>query len=306
MPLTRLTAFGFSVGAYAWSPDGTKVAFDSPQALDGSNAFQNAHNIWTVHVDGTGTMPLTKLTADRADSYGPMWSLDGKRIVFYSNRALDGTDAANWSPNAYDPTSNIWVVDADGSSALHVTGLTAAQASSQYPAWSPDGSKIAFSSYRALDGSDAAENYYTENIWIVNAGASGAKPLTRLTSASVYADSATWSPNGTSIEFNSQRALDGSDARNTNDTFNLWVMNVDGTGAMPLTRLTGNASASWPAVWSGDSTKLAFSSDRMLDGSDTEQANGVRNIWLINADGRNPHPVTRITTTSCNYPQWTQ
>ncbi|MFA4875722.1 MAG: hypothetical protein WC690_10330 [bacterium] len=42
----------------------------------------------------------------------------------------------------------------------------------------------------------------------------------------------------------SQRKLDGSDAANTNNTFNIWVVKADGTGLRPLTTATANGAES--------------------------------------------------------------
>ena len=268
-PLTKFASISFFIGAPIWSPDSTRLAFESNQAFDSSDSFRNPGNIWLIDADGTGATPLTKLTADRADSVAQMWSPDGKKIVFYSNRALDGSDAANWPSNGccMDPTSNIWVMNADGSGARYLTGLTADEASSRFPVWSPDGTMIAFNSYRALDGSNAAENYYTDNIWVMNADGSAATPLTKLTTASVSSSGPVFSPDGTRIAFESTSALDGSDAVNTNFTSNIWVINADGSGAMPLTQLTADQAWSGRPGWSPDGTKIMFSSYRALDGS---------------------------------------
>jgi Tol biopolymer transport system component len=115
------------------------------------------------------------------------------------------------------------------------------------PKSSPDGSKTVFVSARALDGSDALNTNKTENIWVVNADGSGAAPLTKLTAAGASSSSPIWSPGGTQIFFVSQRALDGTDAANANTTRNIWVMNADGSGAAPLTKITAvNAVSDLP------------------------------------------------------------
>src|SRR5260370_13729661 len=111
------------------------ITFGSGRALDGSdaiNAPNQTFNVWVVNADGSGTTPLTKLTANNADSFGPVRSTDGTTIAFNSGRALDGSNAAN-----SNDTSNIWLMNDDGSSSTPLTKLTASPAPSLGPAYSP-------------------------------------------------------------------------------------------------------------------------------------------------------------------------
>src|SRR5262249_40260793 len=136
----------------------------------------------------------------------------------------------------------------------------------------------------------------------------GRRPLTRLTAFVANSFEAAWSPDGTKIAFVSSRALDGSDAANTNITQNVWIMNADGTGQTPLTRLTGGNASAFAVAWSPDGTKIAFASARALDGSDTSVPNGTpSNIWVMNANGSNPTALTTLTAASVvsDLPAWT-
>jgi Tol biopolymer transport system component len=294
-PLTKLTTLSLFNGFPSWSPDGSKIAFESNRALDGSDALNTNFtlNIWVMNADGSSPTPLTKLTANAANSRFPVWSPDSGKIVFTSGRALDGSDNANTD------LANIWVMNADGSGATPLTKLTTANVFSEGPAWSPDGSKIAFESHRALDGSDAANTNRTLNIWVMNADGSGATPLTKLTAVGAGTPNGdgsaepVWSPDGRKIAFASHGALDGSDAANTNDTSNIWVMNADGSGAAPLTKLTVLGADSVLPTWSPDGSKIAFDSRRALDG--TNFNNTDRNVWVVNADGSGATPLTDIT-----------
>src|SRR5260370_24702794 len=121
------------------------ITFGSGRALDGSdaiNAPNQTFNVWVVNADGSGTTPLTKLTANNADSFGPVRSTDGTKIAFNSSRALDGSDAAN-----SNVTFNIWVMNADGSGAIPLTKLTASEACNIVPAmWPADRRKTLSSS----------------------------------------------------------------------------------------------------------------------------------------------------------------
>jgi Tol biopolymer transport system component len=187
-----------------------------------------------------------------------------------------------------------------------LTQLTAPGAVSFVPVWSPDGSKIAFQSERALDGSNATNTNATDNIWVMKADGSGAAPLTKLTAFRANNGATVWSPDGSKITFHSQRALDGSDAGNTNGTDNIWVMGADGTGAVPLSKLTALNAGSFEPVWSREGSKLAFDSQRALDGSAAANTNNVSNIWVMSADGSAAVPLTKLTVANADSssPAW--
>jgi TolB protein len=266
--------------------------------LDGSNASNPTTNIWVVNPDGSGRTPLTKLTHVSGITLGlpPALSPDGSHIACQSLRALDGSDAAN--PNN---THNIWLMNADGTNQTPLSKLNAA--SSVNPVWSPDGSRIAFESSRVLDGADATIAT-VGNIWVMNADGSGATPLTKLMATNVGSLGPVWSRDGSKIAFRSSRALDGSDTLNANGTTNLWVMNADGSGATPLTKLTTALTDGFSWVWSPDGSKFAFASRRALDGSDALNTNGTSNIWVVNADGSGVTPLTRLTAADSSFPAW--
>jgi len=297
-PLTVLTAAQANSFAPAWSADGSKIAFDSQGALDGSNVSNILTNIWVINADGSGRTPLTKLTHVSAITLGraPAWSPDGRHIASQSLRVLDGSDAG--SPNNIH---NIWLMNADGTNQTPLSGLTAA--SSLNPVWSPSGSRIAFESSRVLDGADAAIATVT-NIWVMNADGSGATPLTRLMATNMRSFEPVWSPDGSKIAFLSNRALDGSDILDTNSIANIWAMNPDGSGATPLTRLTAVLTDSSAPVWSLDGSMLAFASSRALDGSDAVNTNGTSNIWLMKADGSGAIALTKLTVADSFSPAW--
>jgi Tol biopolymer transport system component len=301
-PLTRLTASQADVRVAVWSPDGSKIAFWSFRALDGSDAASpnGVGNIWVMKNDGTGATPLTRLTAPNATSVAPVWSPDGSKIAFEAVRALDGSDAGG--------PDNIWVMNADGTGAAPLTKLTASTATSSGPRWSPDSSKILFVSRRALDGSNAGNTNLTSNVWVMKSDGTGATPLTKLTAAGALSFNAVWSPDGGKIAFQSFRALDGSDALGINETLNIWAMKADGSGVAPLTRLTAFKANSGIPVWSPDGSKIAFDSSRAVDGSDAANNGFVSNIWVMNADGSAATPLSKLTVVNSDSanPVWSR
>ena len=109
----------------AWSPDGTRLL------------FTQGGDIWVMNAT-PGSM-ATKLTANPFADSDPDWSPDGARIVYAAaSMADDGEGSA-------DPTYEIWVMNADGSSPVRLT--TDANPDWE-PAWSPDGSRIVWTGLR--------------------------------------------------------------------------------------------------------------------------------------------------------------
>jgi hypothetical protein len=109
-------------------------------------------------------------------------------------------------------------------------------------------------------------------IAIINEDGSG---QTNLTSDGFNDRNPSWSPDGLEIVFQSNRFA-GRD--------NIFRINIDGSGLVPLTDFTLPFASSDPS-WSPDGTKIAFVSDRA----------GARRseIWIMNADGTN---LVRLTT----------
>jgi len=298
-PLTSITNSNTDATSPVWSPDGETIAFASDQALDGTDAenTNGTSNIWLMNGDGSNIQSLTEITADNAESESPQWSPDGSQILFLSNKALDGSNAANTN-NA----CNVWVMNSDGSGQQALTSLTGSGLSDCSNAiWSPDGSQILYSSARALDGSNAVNANTTLNIWVMNADGSNDTLLTNYEALAADNLLGEWSPNGTRIVYRSAGALDSTDTANSNETFNIWIMDSDGTDKEPLTSLTANAADCFDPTFSPDGTKLAYFSPRKTDGTDAGTSPVNYNVWIINADGTGNAAVTSLTNEDAGF-----
>jgi hypothetical protein len=168
-----------------WSPDGRQIAFaenvrvDSP---DGSNwgAYRTAIDI--VGADGSDRRQLTARPG--TDQVGVSWSPDGRFIAYVG--LPDGSPVpslgAAGSTAGFQPPTDIFVIDADGSADRNITNSEWAEAQ---PIWSPDGAHIAYQT--GQDGHWAVVRMDGSTV----VGAPIAGP--------VSAESAVWSPDGTQV-----------------------------------------------------------------------------------------------------------
>jgi Tol biopolymer transport system component len=153
----------------------------------------------------------------------------------------------SWSGN----TGEIYIVDSDG----NPTRLSGDAAGESGTAWSPDGTRIAFTSLH--DGNP--------EIYLVDVDGSR---LTNLTNNPGADTDPTWSPDGTRIAFVSDRDGNGE----------IYAMDADGTNVSRLTDDPGKDS--YPS-WSPKGDRIAFLSSR---GEDSEY---FKSLYIMNPDGSN-------------------
>jgi Tol biopolymer transport system component len=263
------------------SPHGNRIAYVNYRRLEGDPLMHP--NVWVMNADGSGVLPLTGSPKTTFDNLA--WSPDGLKLAAASHRVdFDENKQIKYQ------SSDILLVNADGSGAKILLQLTGPYVYFQSVSWSPDGRKIAFLFNRSLDSDDGQKRTgLSQNIWVMDADGSHVIPLTRFTGNQPWIWEMGWSPDGRRVTYTSNRALDGSDAGGAG--FNIWASNADGSGSLPLTRfkhVTCNNIS-----WSPDGSRLTFSSNDSLDGSDTGNSNV--NIWVMKTDGSAPVPVTHET-----------
>jgi Tol biopolymer transport system component len=146
--------------------------------------------------------------------------------------------------------SGILVVNADGSGR---TRLTTNPSGDWLPAWSPDGTKIAYT--------------HSGAIHVMNSDGSDSRPLTNPVPGGLDAEPS-WSPDGTTIAF----------SRLSGGQIDVFAMNADGSSLRSLTNAPGRDSS---PTWSPDGAKIAFVSNR----------GGILDIYVMNADGTDQRPI---------------
>lgn len=179
------------------SPDGTTLLYSRGQ-------YPNL-TLVASSLDGSNTRELTR---EPAMVFNAVYSPDQKQIAY---ARADSTRQLQ-----------VWVMNADGSGARQLTRFGAEDGSPQWPAWSPDGSRIAIQSGR-YNRQNPSEN--TAHVWVIDVK-TGAP--TRLNPhARPYLDETpSWFPDGKRIAFQSDRT----------GRMEVWVMNADGSGATQVTR----------------------------------------------------------------------
>jgi Tol biopolymer transport system component len=200
--------------------------------------------LYSVAVDGSNARLLTDAKpaqgAELVEAH-PDWSAQAQRIAF---TRYETTGTPTHPPK-------IWTVTKDGRDLVQ---LTRGRQADYLPAWSPDGTKIAFT--RMLRNNP--------EIFVMDGDGSGVTQLTG--DPATHDEGPAWSPDGRRIAYSSRGAGEQ----------NLVVVNSDGSEAVQLT--DGPFEASAPA-WSPDGSQLVFicDADLCLVGSEP----GSRPVQLL-------------------------
>jgi len=205
-----------------WSPDGTRIVFQSDR--DGTD------RVYVMNADGSEQLCISPPgTAAR----NPSWSSDGSQILFTINggisvmhpdgsnlQALTNPSLRAWNAKsalrgsqivfetAQDGDAEIYIMDADGS---NVVKLTDNGIDDQHPVLSPDGLLVAFNS--------SVPGQRDFDLYIMRADGSDVRRLTTHWNHDEYAS---WSSDGLQLVYTW-----GNEA--------IYIINADGSGNRQLT-----------------------------------------------------------------------
>lgn len=233
------------------------------------DAGRSTGALFAIRADGTRVRQITHPARGVIDQY-PDWSPDGRTIAFHrmvpcpaggSHDGIDGT------------CDRIYTVGGNGKGlkSLVPCGFKVSApfpgpcVGAHTPAWSSDGSKIAFS-YSLVDDDYDDSLDVQRAIWTVDADGTDRRQLTQLRPGSTWDDEPQWSPDDSKLVFTRVDLDRKRDA--------IFVADADGSGLVQLTPWTLNAAGD--PEWSPDGNWIVFVA---------HPPDGSENVHKIRPDG---------------------
>ena len=257
-PVTQGGIGGFP--QLSWSPDDRYLLFwGTPKGDPTANVILRL-DVNTGQID-TLTPDYTKWNAY------PAWSPDGIRIAFVTNRPGDLPDTTN----------DIWLIDAGGGNPVLLVQATEPGWDDDKPAWSPDGSQVAFFRYPSPVADRNAQTLQP-GLWAVNADGSAERLVYAFENAG-FSEAPVWSPDGAWIVFTAGQF----------DQIDVWLVPAAGGQAVNISNLPGEEGS---LAWSPDSAWLLF----------TNTFEGETVIYIVDLDRSGAHPL--LPGAGSGYADW--
>ena len=259
--------------------------FDTPTqsvlSLDGSQAayirqwidpetLQERNSLWVSSLTGAGRRVVAAAEAGEPDARQPVYSPDGRWIAFRSTRPRpDGWKPTPPAPPESEPSTDIWLVPAQGGPAVPLAGpdkpygRVFTDPFYGRVAFSPDSQSLVFVADDGLDARTLEEReadvtvirpdqgegytgYGPAQIWVARlpmvppgktfATAHAAMRIERLTNDEIWYGDPQWLPDGRSLVVHANRTADTESVRfSINKNFDLWSLDI---ASRRLTQLT--------------------------------------------------------------------
>ncbi len=259
----RLTFSPDSESSPRWSPDGRYLAFLASRGTEEEK--KKGAQVWLLDRKGGEAQQLTDTKGGVSDY---VWSPDSKRLALIVS-PVDPDDEPEklegWKKKAQPPIvidryhfkqdsdgylkrlySHLWVFDV---ATKKGEALLSGQFDESDPAWSPDGTRIAFVSNRSMPDPDRSEN---TDIFVIDAKP-GAQPKPLTTFPGPDSGRPAWSPDGQWIAY-----LQGDEPRfSAYEQEKLAIVPSAGGTPRMLTEQLDRPVAT-PIVWSADGKTLTF------------------------------------------------
>ena len=240
-------AWRFTMGASnttspSWSPDGRWLAFVSERegelpSKDDKEHKKNSKGKSQVWVIPTSGGEARQLTYTQHGASQPVWSPDSKHLIYSATvgPADEETGEGKRLPKArvidrlwyrqdgvgfiYDRRRHFFLIDVTGGEPRQITD---GDWDDNDPAWSPDGTRIAFTSNRVEDRD--RWRYFGADLYVLTIHDGEAGELRCLTDSTRSSYSPSWSPDGKTIAFLAAPKLGSA------NHFELFTIDVDSGG----------------------------------------------------------------------------